>query len=136
MTNRAYTLPVSVELFKQIDTHTTARDYLNKEEIYVQGEKADAFFYIRRGNVKLTSRSDSGKKAVVAILHQGDFFGEICLAKGSVRLSTATAIGASNIARVPRVDAVRMIRQNPAFAQLLISDLVLRIARIQGEYLT
>jgi CRP-like cAMP-binding protein len=135
MTDSAYSLPASVDFFKQIDTHTTARDYLNKEQIYVQGEKADALFYIRKGNVKLTSRSESGKKAVVAILHQGDLFGEGCLAKGSVRLSTATSIETSNIARVPRLDVARMIRQNPAFAQLLISDLVLRIARIQGDYL-
>jgi CRP-like cAMP-binding protein len=135
MTDSSYILPVSVGLFKQIDTHTTARDYLNNEQIYVQGEKADAMFYVRKGNVKLTSKSESGKKAVVAILHQGDLFGEGCLAKGAFRLSTATSIDTSNIARVPRLDVARMIRQNPAFAQLLISDLVLRIARIQGDYL-
>jgi CRP-like cAMP-binding protein len=134
MADNPYYLHAPPDLFKRIDTHTSTREYLDKETIYAQGDKADALFYIRQGNVKLTAKSKIGKKAITAILHQGDFFGEGCLAKRSLRMSTATAIEASSIARVTRLDVTRIIHRQPAFAKLLISSLILRIERIQGDY--
>jgi CRP-like cAMP-binding protein len=59
-------------------------------------------FYIQDGNVKVTVTSRRGKRAVLAILRQGDFFGERCLVRRSLRMSTATAIHQSTIARVKR----------------------------------
>jgi len=37
-------------------------------------------FYVQSGKVKLTAVSAQGKEAVVAILPEGSFFGEGCLA--------------------------------------------------------
>jgi CRP-like cAMP-binding protein len=71
---------------------------------------------------------------VIAIMRQGDFFGEGCLVKQSLRMSTATAIQPSTIARVKRATIVRIIHQEPAFAKLFISYLLLRIGRIEEEF--
>lgn len=109
------------DLFKRIDTPTIAQEYRNKQTIFAQGDKADALFYIRAGHVKLTVTSKSGKKAVIAILRQGDFFGEGCVTKRSRRISTATAIDATTIVKVLRADIVRIIHREPEFAKLFIS---------------
>jgi CRP/FNR family transcriptional regulator, cyclic AMP receptor protein len=58
----------------------TTRAYQADEFVFSQGEAADAVFYIESGKVKLTVVSKSGKEAVVAILPEGSFFGEGCLA--------------------------------------------------------
>ncbi len=63
-------------LAKSVDTHSTTQEYRSGQTIFDQGDKADAIFYIRNGNAKLTVVSKSGKKAVIAILRCGDFFGE------------------------------------------------------------
>jgi CRP/FNR family transcriptional regulator, cyclic AMP receptor protein len=125
-----------LDFFRGIDAPLSTQDYQNKQAIFVQGDKADALFYIRTGHVKLTVTSKSGKKAVIAILRQGDFFGEGCVVtRQSLRVSTATAIEATTIARVMRADMVRMIRQDSAFAKLFISHLLIRIERIEEEFL-
>jgi CRP/FNR family cyclic AMP-dependent transcriptional regulator len=124
----------SLKLFNRIDTQTTTREYRNRQTIFAQGDKAGAMFYIQNGNVKLTVASKSGKKAVIAILRRGDFFGEGCLARQSLRTSTATAIQSPAIARVKRAAIVRIIRQEPAFAKSFISYLLLRIERIEDEF--
>ena len=93
----AFTL---LDLFNKVDTQTTTRDYRSRQAIFAQGDKADSMFYIQNGNVKLTVVSKSGKKAVIAILRHGDFFGECCLTRQSLWTSTATAIQPSTIARV------------------------------------
>jgi CRP-like cAMP-binding protein len=123
-----------LKILDRVDTQAITRAYLNKEAIYSQGEKADALFYILSGNVKLTATSRSGKKAIIAILSRGDFFGEGCLVRKSMRPSTAISIDSSSIARVKRANIVRMIHRDAPFAKLFISHLILRIARIQDEF--
>ena len=123
-----------LDLFNRIDTQTITRDYRNRQTIFAQGDKADAMFYVQNGNVKLTVASKSGKKAVIAILQHGDFFGEGCLTRQSLWTFTATAIQPSSIARVKRAAIVRIIRQEPAFASLFISYLLFRIGRIEDEF--
>ncbi len=126
---------MAIEFFKRIDTPTSAVEYRNKQVIFAQGDKAEALFYIRDGHVKLTVTSKGGKKAVIAVLRQGDFFGEGCVTKQSVRISTATAIEATTIVGVMREDLVRIIHREPEFAKLFISHLLIRIGQIEEEFL-
>lgn len=123
------------DFFKRIDTPISTHEYRNKQAIFAQGDKADALFYIRAGHVKLTVTSKGGKNAVIAILREGDFFGEGCVTKKSLRISTATAVEATTIVRVMRADIVSMIHREPEFAKLFISHLLIRIGRIEEEFL-
>src|SRR6185436_9643655 len=66
--------------------------YAKNEAVFAQGDAANAIFYLQKGRVKLTVVSNNGKEAVVAMLATGDFFGEGCLARQAVRISTATAM--------------------------------------------
>ncbi len=92
-------------------------------------------FYVEAGNVKLTVLSKRGKKAVIAIFRQGDFFGEGCLGAPSLRMSTATAVQLSTIVRVEKAIIVGIIHEDPAFARLLIAHLLSRVVRIEEDFL-
>jgi CRP/FNR family cyclic AMP-dependent transcriptional regulator len=120
---------------KKIGKRRTSQEYRNRELIFSQGDAADAMFYVEAGNVKLTVLSKRGKKAVIAIFRQGDFFGEGCLGAPSSRMSTATAEQLSTIVRVERAIIVRIIHQDPAFARLFIAHLLSRVARAEEDLL-
>ena len=120
---------------KRIGNRRTSRKYRNKEPIFSQGDAADAMFYIEAGNVKLTVLSKRGKKAVIAIFRQGDFFGEGCLGASSLRMSTATAVQPSTIVRVEKAIIVRIVHEDPVFARLFIAHLLSRVARIEEDLL-
>ncbi len=122
-------------ILKRIGNRRTSRKYRNKEPIFAQGDAADAMFYIEAGNVKLTVLSKRGKKAVIAIFRQGDFFGEGCLGASSLRVSTATAVQLSTIVRVEKAIIVRIVHEDPVFARLFIVHLLSRVARIEGDLL-
>ena len=64
-------------------------EYGANRNIFSQGESADSLFYLREGKVKLAVTSKQGKEAIVAILGEGDFFGEGCLAGQRLRMATA-----------------------------------------------
>ncbi len=118
---------------KSIGTQSTTQKYQSGQAVFAQGDKSDAMFYVQDGNVKLTVMSKSGKKAVIAILRRGDFFGENCLTRWALRPSTATTIRPSTITRVERQAIVRILRQEPAFAKLFTSHLLFRIGRIEED---
>ncbi len=120
--------------FNRIGTRKTGRKYGTNDAIFAQGDAADSMFYIESGNVKLTVRSKRGKKAVLAILRKGDFFGEGCLATPAVRMTTATAIHPATISRVNKLTLVSLIHEDPAFAKLFISHLLSRIGRIEEDF--
>src|ERR1700722_6213151 len=70
----------------------TVAQYRRSQRIYAQGDPAGNVLYIQQGAVKLSVVSAGGKEAVVALLGQGDFFGEGCLTGVPFRMGTATAI--------------------------------------------
>jgi len=46
------------------------------DTVFSQGERAEAMFDLRKGEVRLTVVSQQGKEAVIAMLGPGGFFGE------------------------------------------------------------
>jgi CRP-like cAMP-binding protein len=132
-TTRTLTL-ASRDLLGRIGTQKTTREYCDKEEIYSQGDAANALFYVESGHVKLTVASKGGRKAVLAILGKGDFFGENCLLRNSRRTTTATVLRHSTLARVKKSTLSGLIHREPAFSNRLVFDLLSRIVRIQEDF--
>jgi CRP/FNR family cyclic AMP-dependent transcriptional regulator len=118
----------------RIGNRKSTREYENKENVFKQGDVADAMFYVQAGDVKLTVLSKRGKKAVIAIFRQGDFFGEGCLGTPSLRMSSATAVHVATITRVEKATIVRIIHDDPVFARLFIAHLISRVVRIEEDF--
>ena len=118
----------------KLATGKTSREYKAAGPIFSQGDTADAVFYVDSGKVKLTVVSTSGKEAVIGILPQGSFFGEGCLAGQPVRMATATALQRSTtITRVAKETMVKMLRQNPEFAERFLGYLLSRNIRMEAD---
>jgi CRP-like cAMP-binding protein len=132
---RKRALEFDSEMFLQrIGERKAIRQYNNRELIFTQGEVADSMFYVEAGDVKLTVESKRGKKAVIAIFRQGDFFGEGCLGTPSLRMSSATAVHLAIITRVEKATIVRIIHDDPQFARLFIAHLISRVVRIEEDF--
>jgi CRP/FNR family cyclic AMP-dependent transcriptional regulator len=119
-------------LRKKFRAGMTVRNYRDKEVIFSQGDSADSVFYIESGTVKLTVVTIR-KKAIIAILQRGSFFGEGCLAGQSLRICTARAIGPANIIRLQKDSTVRTLKRDPQFATLFVEHLLSRVVRIEED---
>ena len=104
-----------------------------KQTIFSQGDAAEAVYYIQAGRVKLTVVSQHGKEAVVAILESGAFFGESCLAGQIVRTATATALEDSTLVRIDKETMIRVLHDEPAFAELFTTYLLAHSIRIEED---
>lgn len=88
-----------------------------KEEIFTQGENADAVFYIQSGRVKLSVASKSGKEATISILGKGSFVGEAALAGHSRRMASASALTDSELMRLDKKAMMRVLHREHAFSE-------------------
>jgi CRP/FNR family cyclic AMP-dependent transcriptional regulator len=116
-----------------LDGGRTISDYRKGEVVFSQGGAADAVFYIQRGKVKIVVTSEQGKEAVVAILGTGEFLGEGCLVAQPLRLSTATAMADSALMRIEKTEMVRVLHEQPTFAELFMSHLLTRNSRVEED---
>jgi CRP/FNR family transcriptional regulator, cyclic AMP receptor protein len=109
--------------------------YDGGQTIFSQGDPADAVFYIQKGKAKVTVVSEQGKEAVVAILGTNDFFGEACLAGQTKRVATVAAMTESTIVRLDKTAILRVIHEEPAFAEQFIAYLLGRTMRVEADLL-
>ena len=90
-------------------------------------------FYIQSGKVKLAVVSKRGKEAVIAILPEGSFFGEGCLAGQPLRMSTASTVQQCKIMRVERPVMLGLLHQEPEFAERFLAYLLTRNIRMEAD---
>jgi CRP/FNR family cyclic AMP-dependent transcriptional regulator len=105
-----------------------------KQTVFSQGDPAEAVFYIQGGKVRLSVISSGGKEATIAVLAQGDFVGEECIANSHpLRMATATAMADSAVLKIERAEMVRMLHEQHALSDIFVSYLLARNLRIQED---
>jgi CRP-like cAMP-binding protein len=105
------------------------------ETVFAQGDPAECVFYIRTGRVKVTFLSTDGRRATIAILGAGDFFGEDSLTVRSRRTMTATAITDCTLERVEKAVVIRALFGGRGFSDLFISWLLARKTHTEEDLL-
>jgi CRP-like cAMP-binding protein len=67
------------------------------------------------------------------MLGAGDFFGEGCLGGQVKRMATCTTMSPSSLARLEKVAAIRVLHEEPVFAELFLQHLLARSIRIEED---
>ena len=109
-----------------------AKEYGANQHIFSRGDPADSVFYLRQGKVKLTVTSEQGRKSIVAILGDGEFFGEGCLAGQPLRAATATAMADCTLLRIETPQMLRLLHEQQRFSEMFVTHLLSRNIRYEA----
>ena len=104
-----------------------------KQTIFTQGDAADAVFYIQEGKVRLSVVSKIGKEATLAILNEGEFFGEGGLAGQPLRMGSATALTDCELLRIDKQAMMFALRREHTFSDLFVAYLLARNIRYEED---
>jgi F420-non-reducing hydrogenase small subunit len=96
------------------------------EVVFKQGEQGDTMYIIQSGAVEISQEQD-GKDVVLALLDQGDFFGEMALLQDEVRSATVRAIQKTRLLPFSRGSLMERLKTDPGVAVHLMKGLILRI---------
>jgi CRP/FNR family cyclic AMP-dependent transcriptional regulator len=104
-----------------------------KQTIYAQGAACDALFYILEGKVILTVLSTLGKEATIAILGEGAFFGEGCIAGQSLRMGSATALTDCKVMRIESKAMMLALHREHTLSDMFTAYLLGRNIRYEED---
>lgn len=112
----------------------TVHHYSPKERIYLQGEPADAVFYVQKGRVRLSVLSKQGKEATIALAGPCDFLGEGCIASDQpLRMATATATTDCSLLKIERRLMLRTLHREHRFSDMFVAYVVDRHNHTQAD---
>jgi CRP-like cAMP-binding protein len=117
----------------KVDGGRIIAQYAKGEAIYRQGDDANSVWYLQQGKAKVIVASEQGKEAIVAFITDGDFFGEGCLSGQPLRLATVVPLTQCVTTCIPKKEALRVLHEEPAFAELFIAHLLARNSRVEED---
>ncbi|MGD2077718.1 MAG: Crp/Fnr family transcriptional regulator [Chloroflexota bacterium] len=109
------------------------RHFAADQVIFHFGDPAGLLYIITSGKIKISQSSADGQEAVLAILGEGDFFGELALLDDSPRSATAETIEPTETLTLHRDDFLQYIDSNPAFSRHVLHILAKRIRHLNSQ---
>ncbi len=100
------------QFFDYLKDSVELQRYTPGQVICKQGDKADSFFIVRLGFVKVTETHPGGE-LVLAYLSRGNCFGEMALLEGGTRTATCVALDHVEVVRMDVADFNAMIENFP-----------------------
>uniref|UniRef100_A0A7V0Z477 Crp/Fnr family transcriptional regulator n=1 Tax=candidate division WOR-3 bacterium TaxID=2052148 RepID=A0A7V0Z477_UNCW3 len=88
------------------------------EVLFNEGDKGDVMYLIKEGQIKITKGKGPDER-VLAVLKEGDFFGEMAIIDGSPRSATAIAISKTSLLVIDKETFRAKIRENPLIEYIL-----------------
>ncbi len=82
------------------------------QTVFYEGDPGDRFFVIARGKVEVVSGSGPSERSL-AVLADGDFFGELALLPGAPRAATTRTLQPTVLLALPKRDFERLLDEHP-----------------------
>ena len=111
---------LSTDVLERLADHASAVTFLPDDVVIGEGERGDALYIITHGVVSVYKGD-----VKVAMLKDGDFFGEMALLGDQVRTATVKAKNPSTLLRLRRRDVMQLANEHP--------ELKSRLEDIKGE---
>ena len=89
------------------------RNYHENEIIFVEGEPGAGMYIIESGKVRICLGPHSDQEHEIALLEEGDFFGELALIDDHPRSATAVALMPTRLVGFFRSDLISIINRSP-----------------------
>lgn len=105
------------------------KNYAKDTVVVLETDEGSTMFIIARGRVKISRMNDEGREVILAILTEGDFFGEMSLLDGLERSANVTTTRESELFLLRREDFLMLINENPKIAISLLRELAMRIRK-------
>jgi flavin-dependent dehydrogenase len=115
-----------------METGSLGKVYHNGEVIVRQGEVGTDMYVIQAGQAEVLQKTD-GKEVRLAMLEEGDIFGEMALFQQQARSATVRAVGDVRALTVDKRIFLKRVHEDPSFAFLILKKMSQRIREMDTE---
>ena len=106
-----------------------AKHFENGNYIFLEDSEGEQCFFVLEGSVKVTRLSKDGREVILAMLNEGDFFGEMSLLDGESRSANVIALEKTKVLTLDRNDFIAVVNDYPQIAVQLLKELARRLRK-------
>ena len=106
-----------------------AKHFENGNYIFLEDSDGEQCFFVLEGSVKVTRLSKDGREVILAMLNEGDFFGEMSLLDGESRSANVIALEKTKVLTLDRNDFIAVVNDYPQIAVQLLKELARRLRK-------
>ena len=103
---------------------TPIQEFARNEVIYQPGDRAETFYLINRGRVKVSRITAAGQEVILDFLHRDDFFGETGFLGESEYGEQVTALEKTGVMAWSVGELKRLMGRTPALGAALLKVIV------------
>ncbi len=122
----------SAEKAGSLSRRLTSVGYGPNTTIFHQGEPGRCAYLIERGRVEISRRA-AGEKHVLAVLGEGELFGEMAPIDNQRRSATATALAETELIPIDRDQIDQLVNHADPLMSLLLRVLLTRLRSTQSQ---
>jgi len=100
-----------------------SRRFAKKEAVFREGDRADGFFVVASGKVKVFKLSGEGKEQVLHVLEAGQTFAEAVIFEGGGYPAYAEALTDAELLFLPKRPFVDLLERHPKVAIRMLASL-------------
>ena len=120
---------LSAEELDQLIAVARIEDFKAKTPIFHKGAAGESMMAVVTGEVKISAPAADGREIVLAMMGEGEVFGEIALLDGCDRTADATAVTNCSLLVVHRRDFLPFLHAHPEVAIRLLRVVCQRVRR-------
>jgi CRP-like cAMP-binding protein len=106
--------------------------YRDGEEIVRQGETGDCMYVIQKGQAEAVQKKER-REVRLAVLGEGDVFGEMALFERMPRSATVRALGDVRVLTIDKKTFLRRVHEDPSLAFRILQKMSYRIRELDTE---
>jgi len=106
-----------------------ARHYESGKFIFLEDSEGEQCFFVVQGSVKVTRLSKDGREVILAMLNEGEFFGEMALLDGESRSANVIALEETEVLTLNREDFLVVLHDYPQIAIQLLKEMADRLRK-------
>ena len=113
---------LSPEALKTITDHCPPKNYTKKSLLFQEGDRADHFFIVIDGLVKLFRCSLDGHEAVIGVFSKGQSFAECAMFMGATFPVSAEVVSSARLLRIEGSSMRRVVHDDPDIAFSMLAS--------------
>lgn len=103
------------------------------EQLFSEGEPAQAFFVVIEGSMRLYKLSPEGNEKVIELIQAGETFAEAVVFLGGRYPVHAAALGPARLIRIDNTEFVRALKSNNNLAMKMLASISMRLHQLVND---
>jgi CRP-like cAMP-binding protein/anti-sigma regulatory factor (Ser/Thr protein kinase) len=125
---------VDARVLNRIVPRLSLQSFKTGEMIFDESSRGRELYLLCEGRVKIEKYTKFGVDSLLAVLHEGDFFGELSLLDGLPRSARADALDECTVISLNLPEVRWLLEQSPVFASNLLTNLAIRLRTMDQTY--